>query len=248
MNKSTIVFLGAKEIGTYCLQYLLDNAGDLSIEILAVVGRKNKALDGEISVVDLAEQHNIELFSTVNDIPQADYIISVQHNEILKERHIAQANKLAVNLHMAPLPEYRGCNQFSFAIIDNAEEFGTTLHVLDTGIDSGDILFERRFPLAKDSWVEDLFQKTLAESKLLFSEHIGQLFSESYTRTPQKDLEASRGTSYHFRNEINEAKIIDENWSLEKKKRHIRATFKEGFEPPYSIIEGKKKYYSKDTI
>lgn len=248
MNKQTITFLGAKDIGAYCLHYLLSNSNALYIEVKAVVGRKNNVLDSERTVVDLAEEHNIPLLESVNDIPETDYIISVQHNEILKAKHIERAKQLAINLHMAPLPEYRGCNQFSFAIIDQAKEFGTTLHVLDTGIDSGDILFERRFEIKENAWVEELFLQTLEESKMLFEQNIGHIIRGEYIRKPQAALEAERGTSYHFRKEINTAKIIKEDWPLEKKKRHIRATFKEGFEPPYSIINGKKNYYTKDIL
>lgn len=67
--------------------------------------------------------------------------------EILNAEHIGHAKNIALNLHMAPLPEYRGCNQFSFAIADNKKEFGTTIHKMDTGIDHGNILFEKRFPI-----------------------------------------------------------------------------------------------------
>ncbi|MBK8684503.1 MAG: hypothetical protein IPN26_05660 [Bacteroidetes bacterium] len=75
-----------------------------------------------------------------------DFLISVQYHQILNERHIQKARTLAINLHMAPLPEYRGCNQFSFAILDQYPEFGTTLHVMDERIDHGDILFEKDSP------------------------------------------------------------------------------------------------------
>ena len=133
---------------------------------------------------------------------------------------------------MASLPEYRGCNQFSFAIIDKAETFGTTLHQLEVGIDSGAILAEKRFPIPKGCWVQDLYQLTLAASRQLFAENIAAILKGNYTPVPQNELIEERGTSYHFRHEINDVKQIDLNWSAEKIERHIRATYFPPFEPP----------------
>ena len=248
MKPRSVVFLGAKEIGTFCLQYLLENREVLDIQVTAIVGRKLIGLDDNLSVPQLAENYAIPMVSSVKEIPETDFIISVQHNEILKRSDIDKAAILAVNLHMAPLPEYRGCNQFSFAIMDQCKEFGTTLHVLDEGIDNGDILAERRFEMNDEMWVDDLYSRTVKESKKLFELEIGNIFSGKFERIKQEDLIAKRGSTYHYRHEINDLKVINENWPLDRKKRVVRATFKEGFEAPYSIINGTKKYYTKDSF
>ena len=61
---------------------------------------------------------------------------------------------------MAPLPEYKGCNQFSFAIIDEVNEFGTTIHEIEASIDSGPIIAEKRFFINNNLWVKDLYELT----------------------------------------------------------------------------------------
>ena len=236
----SIVFLGAKAIGSYCLQYLQEHCKELDIEVIAVgIGKASKAHQ-KSDIQLIAEKNQIPILQNLDELPDCDFILSIQYHKILKAQHIAKAKELAINLHIAPLPEYRGCNQFSFAILDNASTFGTTLHRLEVGIDSGDILAEKRFPIPKGCWVQDLYQLTLTASRQLFAENIAQILQGNYTTIPQSELIAERGTSYHFRKEINDIKQIDLQWSASKIERHIRATYFPPFEPPYAIIEGKK--------
>lgn len=243
----SIVFLGAKAIGSYCLQYLQDHSKELDIEVIAVgIGQASKAHQ-KSDIQLIAEKHSLNILSNLNDLPNCDFILSVQYHKILKAKHIAKARQLAINLHMAPLPEYRGCNQFSFAILNQAHTFGTTLHQLEAGIDSGAILAEKRFPIPKGCWVKDLYQLTLAASRQLFAEKIAHILQGNYTPIPQNTLITERGTSYHFRKEINDIKQIDLNWSAEKIERHIRATYFPPFEPPYTLIEGKKVYFHRES-
>ena len=241
MSRKRIVFLGSKSIGAFCLKHLLENVVDYDVEVLAVVTKQNASLDAEKTVTLIAENEQIPVYKTVGEIPNCDFIISVQHHEILKQNDIDKAQELAVNLHMAPLPEYRGCNQFSFAIIDDKKEFGTTLHVMTTGIDDGDIIAERRFEISNDIWVEELYEKTVEESEVLFNENIGKVLKGESDLTPQEQLIPERGTSYHFRNEILDLKLIDESWSENKKKKHVRATFKDGLEAALFDSEWRKK-------
>ena len=170
---------------------------------------------------------------------QCDIGISVQFHLILKKVHIEKARKLFVNLHMAPLPEYRGCNQFSFAIINEDKLFGTTIHVLDEGIDSGDILFEKRFPIPNQPRISDLYNLTVGKSIKLFEESLPKLLNGDYSKRQQSSY-YDRKKSFHLRKEINEIKRLDLSWSHEKIDRYVRATTMPGFEPPYFVIDGKK--------
>ena len=70
---------------------------------------------------------------------------------------------------MAPLPEYRGCNQFSFAIVDGKKEFGTTLHKMEEGIDNGDIIAESRFDIPENCFVKELYELTYKTSRSNYS-------------------------------------------------------------------------------
>lgn len=244
MNRKKLVFLGTKPIGYQCLEYLLAQQERLQVDITGLLTRRRKEFGGADDLAALAEKNNIPLLPSLDDIPECDIIYSIQHHEILKSRHIARARQIAVNLHMAPLPEYRGCNQFSFAILDGKKEFGTTIHAIDAGVDHGDILFQKRFPIPDHCWVNDLYERTFDASLKLFQQTLGHVISGNYNPVPQAVLEARYGTSTHYRHEINEIKQVDLSWDAEKIQRHIRATYMPGFEPPFFLLDGKKMYFS----
>lgn len=215
----------------------------MAIEVVAVLSSDRKISESDESVIELALANQIPVLKNANDllnIDDFDFLISVQYHQILQQKHIDCAKELSINLHMAPVPEYRGCNQFSFAIIDGAKEFGTTIHVLDNGIDNGDILFEKRFPISSTETVMSLHHKTTQQSVLLFEQHINDILTGNYSRTPQKNFKNNRPFGFHLREEINHIKQIDANWDEEKIDRHVRATYFPPFSPPFTILDGKK--------
>lgn len=238
----TIVYLGTKQIGFTCLQYVLQTSSQLDTKVIAV-GTKSNKQGANNDIEQLCADNNIRLIDNPDELPDCDILISVQYHRILKPRHIAKAKQIAVNLHMAPLPEYRGCNQFSFAILDNAQVFGTTLHRLEDGIDNGAILFETRFAVPNKCWAKELYQLTEKASEELFTTHLPDIISGNYSPILQEQLIPVRGTSLHYRNEIEQIKQIDLNWNAEKIARHIRATYFPPFEPPYALIDGVKVYF-----
>ncbi len=244
MPQKRIVFLGSKPIGFECFAYLLSVKEALDIEICGILTNVRKEFGAAHDLNTLATERNIPIIADVEDIPECDILYSVQYNKILKQVQIEKASQVAVNLHMAPLPEYRGSNQFSFAIIDGKKEFGTTLHIMDSRIDHGDILFQKRFAIPDNCWVNNLYELTFDASLSLFKETLADIVSGNYTATPQSALEEQYGTSLHYRDEINELKCIDINWDKEKINRYIRATSMPGFEPPYYLEDGKKMYFS----
>jgi methionyl-tRNA formyltransferase len=236
-----VVFLGSKPIGYQCLQYLIAQKEVLDIEVVGVRTRIRKEFgESGNDLGALATAAGIPLLSSLDEIPECDLIYSVQHHELLKAQHIGKAKVMAVNLHLAPLPEYRGCNQFSFAIMEEAREFGVTIHEMDTRIDHGAILFESRFSVPENCWVNDLYELTFVAAVDLFKKSLADLVHGNYTKTPQAALLDRRSTSLHFREEIGDLKAIDLNEPEDVINRRIRATYMPGFEPPYILVNGQK--------
>lgn len=244
MHKKKIVFLGSKPIGYQCFQYLLLQQESLNVEVVGLLTQTRNEFAGNNDLATLAKKFEVPLINSLEEMPECDIIYSVQYHEILKAEHIAKAKQIAVNLHMAPLPEYRGSNQFSFAIMDGKEEFGTTIHQMDPRIDHGDILFQRRFAIPRNCWAFQLYELTVEASYKLFCTTLSHVVSGNFRKVPQADLVASKGTSLHYRHEIVDLKRIDLNWDEAKIKLHIRATTMPGFEPPYCEVNKRKIYFS----
>jgi methionyl-tRNA formyltransferase len=208
--------------------------------VIAVGTQYRKEFGAEGDVASLAAQHHIPVFHQADDIPSCDIIYSVQYHQLLKAVHIAQAQVIAVNLHLAPLPEYRGCNQFSFAIMDEAKSFGVTIHEIDTRIDHGALLFESRFAIPPGIWVSELYQMTFDAAVALFQSSLASIINGAYEKIPQSYYEQTRKAQIHYRKEIETLKCIDLNQEEYVIGKTLRATYMPGFEPPYCWVNGRK--------
>ena len=229
--------MGSKEIGYECLEYLFSKLDDFNANIIGVLTNKR----GD-KIKDFCRLHSIKLIDGLQNFLNfinPDFIISIQYHEILKKEHINKARKIAVNLHMAPLPEYRGCNQFSFAIINNEKYFGTTLHYMNSGIDSGDIIAEKRFIISTNIKVKELYELTEKKSVELFKENIDNILYLKNEKIPQ------RGNSrIYYRKDIDRVKRINIRWAPEKIYRYVRALDFPPFEPAHIKINNEKIYLS----
>lgn len=246
MNKKKVVFFGTKKIGLECLKILNHQQTKFNYEIIGIL-TNNKSEN----IKNYSLKHKLNLLNSLDSylsLDKVDILISVQYHKILSLSHIKKAKEISVNLHMAPLPEYRGCNQFSFAIIEEKVIFGTTIHKIDEGIDNGDILSETRFKIPKNCWIEELYEITYQNSLELFKKSLPKIISSDFKPISQIEIKKERGSSIHFRKEIEKLKKIDLSWNKKKIEKHIRATMMHGFDPPYIDINGKKIYLTKETI
>lgn len=72
---------------------------------------------------------------------QPDLVLSIRYGKILKSPVIQLAKHGVLNLHSGLLPDYRGVMATFWAMLNDEQHIGTTLHYIpDSGIDTGDIL------------------------------------------------------------------------------------------------------------
>lgn len=240
-----LVFLGSRSVSTKYLRYLIDQSPILGYRVIAAI--TDNAQEG---IVSLCETENIPVMNSLEDylgLGEVDVAISVQYHLILRQQHLEKARQATLNLHMAPLPEYRGCNQFCFALINQEKTFGTTLHLMNSDIDSGDIVCERRFPIPDECWVNELYDLTDWHSYEMFREFLPRLILGDYTPTPQAVLIPERGTRYYKREDIEAEKRIDLDWPGDRIARHIRATSMPGFPPPYAFLGSHKIQFLRES-
>lgn len=88
---------------------------------------------------------------------EPDYYLSVLWPQIITPQQLASHHY--INLHPAPLPEYRGCNSYAHAIINGEEEYGVSLHYMNEGIDTGPVIRVDRFPIFHDDTGRSLYDR-----------------------------------------------------------------------------------------
>ena len=84
------------------------------------------------------------------DAPAADWLLSVANLSILKPEMLARGRKGAINFHDGPLPRLAGLNAPVWAIIGQEPQHGVTWHMIEGGVDEGDILAQVLFDMRPD--------------------------------------------------------------------------------------------------
>lgn len=102
----------------------------------------------------------------------------ITHFERLIKSPILELPRLGfINLHPSLLPWYRGMSPQHWPIIYGEKEAGVTVHYVDAGIDTGDIIVQERIPLGEGDYVSDLQKKWLLVYKYIVVEAINRILS-----------------------------------------------------------------------
>ena len=86
---------------------------------------------------------------------QPEYIFFVGWSWIVKDDIIN--NYPCICLHPSPLPKYRGGSPLQHQIINGETESAVTLFLMDGGIDTGDIIFQKKFSILGD--LKDIYSR-----------------------------------------------------------------------------------------
>ena len=68
-------------------------------------------------------------------------------DQIFKKDIIKFMRHKIINCHAGKLPFYRGRSVLNWVLINDEKEFGITVHYIDEGIDSGDIILQRSYEI-----------------------------------------------------------------------------------------------------
>ncbi|MFS2158957.1 formyltransferase family protein [Pseudomonas sp. Pseusp122] len=102
------------------------------------------------------------------------------------------------NIHFSRLPEYKGMFTSVWPILDGKEEAGVTLHHIEAGIDTGDIIDQQVFPIA-DWW-------TCRDLYLAFTQQATEVLDRCFLRLINNQVEGrpqpARGSSYFSKSSI----------------------------------------------
>ena len=96
-------------------------------------------------------------FNIVDDKDECDIFLSVQYDKILSEDFLK--NRKCYNFHPNILPQYGGVGTLTFSILNGEEYAGVTLHKIDVGIDTGDIIKINKVKIEEDETAYSLHLK-----------------------------------------------------------------------------------------
>ena len=97
------------------------------------------------------------------------------------------------NLHASLLPQYRGAAPLNWAVINGETETGVTTFLLSHEIDTGNILFREKEPIAHEDTAGDLHDRLMVKGARLVLRTVDALASGDYTPIPQEELFTGAG-------------------------------------------------------
>jgi methionyl-tRNA formyltransferase len=119
-----------------------------------------------------------------------DCTVVSSYDRILPSRILGRCR--FANVHYAPLPEYRGRANVNWAIINGEAEAAMTIHVMAPGLDSGNILYQKRVSIGPDDTVGDLYASLNRLQREALGETIARYIS-GYEGEAQDDAAATYG-------------------------------------------------------
>ncbi len=128
-----------------------------------------------------------DFFETI-DHYGCDLFISMSFNQIFRKRLIEYPRLQTINCHAGKLPFYRGRNILNWVLINDEKEFGITVHYVDEGIDTGDILAQRTFPITDQDNYATLLECAYHECAELLYETVKKLQTGQAVRTAQSEI------------------------------------------------------------
>ena len=198
MPKYRVAFLGKNTVAVNALEILSKKNCEI---VLVSPNNSDSGEDGwQLSLMKRARElnYNIKKFEKIKEHSsieylsglELDFIFSIQYDQIINQKVIDTAKHGAINLHFAQLPRYRGVSPIGLSLLNGEKEFGTTLHYMDPGVDTGDIIAQRTFNIEKVKDARELYNIVVEQSILLFNDEIDKILTLSNSRTPQDNSKA----------------------------------------------------------
>ncbi len=205
-----IAYMGNGFVGWKILEWLESRGEDIAC--LIIHPRNKRKYGGKIlNTISLPESRIFmgdslreeEVIESIRDI-EPDVGLSVYFGYILEGEFIDMFPKGVINVHPAYLPYNRGAYPNVWSIIEGTLA-GVTLHYIDEGVDTGDILFRQEVDIEPTDTGKSLYKKLEMASIELFKKKWDKIKSGEFEAMTQ---DPGEGT-YHEVKDIEEIDEID---------------------------------------
>ncbi|MGL4305642.1 MAG: methionyl-tRNA formyltransferase [Mycobacteriaceae bacterium] len=246
-----IVMFGYQTWGKKTLEALLASPHEIALAVTHPRSEHEYKGIWSESVEDLAKLHNIPIHITEqadDDLVQLvssispDIIIVNSWYTWLPASLYNLPKHGTINLHDSLLPKFSGFSPVLWALISGESEFGLTVHRMDEGLDTGDILLQLRAPIRSTDTATELVHRGMDLIPEALTIALARIETATATWTPQDPIQR---TYFHKRSE-RDSRI---NWetSAEDLERFIRA-LSDPYPNAYSYYRGERIYITKSRI
>lgn len=196
MASTRIMLMGHGWCGERCLQALI--AGRKEVIGLVIPGNRPEHKVGPIR--EIARSHYMPAFQprdvnhpgfveTLRGLAP-DLIISASFTQIFTGEVVRLPRLGCINVHGALLPQYRGLHAHNWAIINGEAETGATIHYVDEGVDTGDVVAQCRVRITDEDDAFTLMDKVTRQAAALVLEAVHRIEKGTVRRIKQDESKA----------------------------------------------------------
>jgi methionyl-tRNA formyltransferase len=126
-----------------------------------------------------------------------DLVISFGYKHILSKELLLNTDAPIINLHISYLPWNRGAHPNFWSFYDGTPS-GVTIHLVDEGIDTGPIIYQKKVNFDKfNTTFAETYNILITEIENLFRKNINTLLERKF-----KTKEQSKNGTYHCTNQL----------------------------------------------
>ena len=131
----------------------------------------------------------------LKEIEDFDLIISFGYRHLINKNFLSKNKLPIINLHISYLPWNRGSHPNFWSFFDSTPS-GVTIHLINHGIDTGDIIYQRfvHFNEKEDTFAKT-HQRLIYELEKLFIDNIENIIMEKFVSKPQHHIGSYHKTS-----------------------------------------------------
>tara|TARA_B100001057_G_scaffold497648_1_gene602351 strand:+ start:980 stop:1561 length:582 start_codon:yes stop_codon:yes gene_type:complete len=108
---------------------------------------------------------------------QIEMICLAGFMKILSKYFIKKFSGKIINIHPSLLPKYKGLDTHKRALINKEKYSGCTVHFVNSNLDSGKIILQKRVKISKNETEKSLAKKILVQEHKLYPKAISKIFN-----------------------------------------------------------------------
>ncbi|MCA9396884.1 MAG: hypothetical protein KC649_06910 [Candidatus Omnitrophica bacterium] len=194
-----VVLFGAQRIAIDCIRRIKNYRNAELLLVVAVEKDYDRRFEYD-SVIGYCRKNSIPcessyvtgaLMKRLKSM-KPDVVLSAYYRGIFPPELVSLPKIGCFNIHPSLLPEFRGPTPTAWAMLNQKKEFGITLHKIDKGIDTGDILTQKKYPIKPTETGHQLHSRSMTLGSKLLIKELPKILSNTFTARKQ------RGTGSYY--------------------------------------------------
>jgi len=201
LKNARIIFMGTSFLAKEILKNLIEN----NIKIKLVItqpdrpaGRRKKLKPSEVK--KLAKKNNLKMEQFVKldetafekiKLLNPDLVIVVAYRMIIPANFLEIPKKGFVNIHPSLLPKLRGPSPIQTSLLQGLEQTGITIMQIDSGVDSGKIIYQEQLQVKPQDTYPDLEEKVITKTTQIMTETLDKYLENEITPQAQNSKQAT---------------------------------------------------------